>query len=278
MSLGLTHLSIDDSTTIQNSILDSQEAPPNGKNIIGTINKIIDTAGTGGGGGTDYQESASIGITQEKKLFVACEWGEVGVSKHTPMEFQYVNRAIPNEHIENNVIQLIFDASTWGGYADLGCACDLVDPTYPCYKCISNFMETKTKIQWWTINGEDWSSAPKAQWARGFVIWSATEARPPHFYDKLHFTVEDTKEMKTVYNIKENAPFDISGLKLRFAHDIDKSVSDRNAFYCKNNLDLPYFVHYDTSHIDFSKPGTYPLYVWPMFTTNKTAVPIEVKE
>lgn len=274
MGLGLTHLQIDDNTTIQDSILEGQEGAPNGKNIIGTINKIIDTAGTGGMMQDYSGDDLTIGITQERKIYTMLGWDESQVRKGCRVATQYINRhADPGQRAD--CIQLAFDSAVWSGYADFGCAVDLMNPTYPCYRCL-NQDGNLTKVEWWTIRGEPWyPEGSEWQWARGTLTWVSSE--PFSFYEKLYLNVEDLREMKTVYNIKENSKIDLSGIKMRFDHKEDNSAADRGSFICDMN-NLPYWLHYDSSQIDMTKPGIYPLYIWPMFSPNKTIVNIEIKE
>lgn len=279
MGLGLTHLQIDDNTTIQDSILEGQEGAPNGKNIIGTINKIIDTAGTGGMM-QDYEPTASIGITPERKIYLQLAWDETQALKGKQVEIQYINRqpTYPGTHngvADQRCIQMAFDSSLWAGYADYGMAIDLMYPDLACYRCLDQDGNL-TKVQWWTISGEPWGDEKgPQQWARGTLTWIATH--DPAYYEKLYFNVEDLREMKTIYNIKENSKIDLSGIKMRFTHKEDNTAADRGSFICDMN-NLPYWLHYDTSQIDMTKPGVYPLYIWPMFSPNKTIVNIEIKE
>lgn len=271
MALNVKKLNIKGSTTIQESIL-TQQTTADSVSIPGTINEIIDKAGTGGGGGEKYSGSKSIGITTGNSIFVKVADSD-GEGMNQALTFQHIDR--PTQ-LDGNQVYLNF--TLWPiDYYDFGPAVTLVRPSKDNYITLWDDRQTnmeKLSIRWFVHEGQQWD---QNQWAKGFIIWFA--GKGTQFMEQVSICIDDTSLMKTTYSsLAGEQTLDFTNLRLSVNHP---SYGNENMFPITINdeLDnkLPDTIECDTSNINWSVPGIYPIYLNLKGSSNKTQLNITVQ-
>lgn len=295
MGLGIEHLKISNDTTIQQSILENQEAA-GPTNIIGTINKIIDVAGTGQGGG-DYQGSDSVYINPvDNRLHVATHRIQSPVSY--PTYFQAINIDLfpldPSSLQEKKVIPGTWPTNicilridyVWKDWYQVSGSVELFNLEHgfhgTFYKYFWNEEPGYDNPGFLTFYSPDDQFNPgegQSEWAYGVLTWSGKN--PINFYEFLYLYTSDVQNFKMSYKVS-NGPQEIDYSKLlvkpMFKSGMSNKYSNEIMKYTGEYKASDWAILKDDSEIIWDKPGIYPLYIWPMFSPNRTIINIEIKE